>query len=773
MIPESKSNRRPAGDQRAPMEDSMFRLLPKTALWAAIVFSTLPWAAGAQVGSTATADPISIPRVAAPPQIEDYLGGNVPQNAGTVLTEFRQNVPGDGDPATLPTTVYLSRDDDNLYAVFVCKDDPAKVRARMTKRENIFGDEGVEVFIDTFNDKQRAYLFAANPYGVQLDGIYTEGQGYQFSFDTIWYTKGKITDDGFIVIMSIPFKSLRFRESPTQDWGIAVVRIIPRNNEFVYWPYVSNRLEGFVSQFGTVKWTDLPSPGRNIQLIPYGVYSNRRLLDFRSDEEGFGFRTKDEGRIGLDGKFVFRDALTLDLTVNPDFSQVESDQPQKVVNERYEVFFPEKRPFFLENAGFFTTPINLFFSRRIGDPEFGARATGKVGDWVVGALAIDDRAPGRQVDPESPDFRDRAGIGVLRLRREFGNNHVGVFASNRSFGERDNQIVALDTRLKFGDNWAVSAQAISTETDDVGGDLSGRAFQAQVDYASRHFDYSGYYTNIDEEFRADLGFVPRIDIEQTRHTFAYVWRPEKKKVVSYGPTFDYQRTWNQAGDLQDWYADLYFTVDMLAATKLQFGRTEYFELYGFEFDYYNNYVSLSTEWFKNFFPNFTYSWGTGINYFPATGVAPFLGDSKQLNLGFTWSPMSQLVFDTTYIVSELDGRDLPASLSDDSKVFENELFRTRANYQFNLQWSLRAIVDYRSTEPNADLASYRLDKNWSGDLLLSYILNPGTAIYLGYTENRQNFELTQTRPRDLILTNSPDLTTGRQIFLKVSYLLRY
>jgi hypothetical protein len=748
------------------------RLLPTTPLLVALLSLSLPLAAGAQLGTDV--QPLEIPRAAAPPQLEDYTGGAAPATAGFPLTEFRQNAPGDGEPSSLPTTTYLSYDDHNIYAVFVCKDDPAKIRARMTKREDIFGDEGVEVFIDTYQDKQRSYVFAANPLGVQLDGIYTEGQGYQFTFDTIWYTKGKITSDGFVVIMTIPFKSLRFKESPTQTWGISVARIIPRNNEFVYWPYISNRLEGFVTQFATLKWTDLPSPGRNIQLIPYGVFANRKLLDFQGPDEGFGFDTKDEGRVGIDAKLVIRDAFTLDLTVNPDFSQVESDEPQVVVNQRYEVFFPEKRPFFLENAGFFTTPVNLFFSRRIGDPEYGARITGKSGDWVVGALGIDDRAPGRSLDPDSPYFRDRAEIGVARVRREFGRSHIGVFASNRSFADRDNQVVALDTRLRFDDNWAFTAQLIDTSTESDFEDLGGVAYLAQVDYGSRHLRYTGVYQSIDEEFRADLGFVPRIDIEQTRHTATYTWRPEKKKyLVSYGPTLDYQRTWNQAGDLQDWYADAYFTVDLTGATKLQVGRTEYFELYGFEFDYYTNYVIASSEWFKAFFPKFTYARGTGINYFPAAGVAPFLGDSEQLNLGFTWSPISQLRFDTTYIIAKLDTRGASPVPGADGEIFENQLLRTRVNYQFNLQWSLRAIVDYRSTKPNEDLVSYSLDKTWSGDLLLSYILNPGTAIYLGYTENRANLELTNTRPHDLLLTNSPDLTTGRQIFLKVSYLLRF
>ncbi|MCU1347917.1 MAG: hypothetical protein JWO56_947, partial [Acidobacteria bacterium] len=356
----------------------------RAALGVLLLVAAIPVAIQAQTAAPPTAPAtasapqetfLKVPRLAVQPHLQDLIPAGAAGMAK--ITDLRQNTPKDGEPVSLGTSVYLGYDDINLYVGFVCLDDPSKVRARMTRREDIFGDEGVQVFLDTFHDKQRAYVFAANPFGVQLDGITTEGQGYDFNFDTLWYSEGRLTHEGFAVLMTIPFKSLRFAPGPSQTWGVAVSRIIPRMNEFVYWPLITDRLEGFVPQFGTLEIPETISPGRNYQFIPYSVVTRSRLLDPNGPAPGY--RSQTPGRIGIDGKLVLRDSLAADVTVNPDFSEVESDEPQVIVNQRFEVLFPEKRPFFLENSGFFGTPMNLFFSRRIADPRAGARLTGRLG----------------------------------------------------------------------------------------------------------------------------------------------------------------------------------------------------------------------------------------------------------------------------------------------------------------------------------------------------------------------------------------------------------
>lgn len=361
---------------------------------------------------------IAIPRVTRPPALDDFLKGT-PREAEAVVTGFVQRDPADGAPASQKTTAYLSYDATHLYVVFVCGDtEPDKVRARLTRREDIGGsDEIVGVLLDTFHDRRRAYEFLANPLGVQLDGIATEGQDDDFSFDALWQSDGRVTPTGFVVWMAIPFKSLRFSRDAVQTWGIGLLRSIPRANELSFWPYVTKRISGFAQQLGTMTGLRAISPGRNVQVIPYGAFAGARFLE--DAPAAPGYRTKNDLRAGLDAKMVLRDAVTLDLALNPDFSQVESDEPQVTVNQRFEVFFPEKRPFFIENAAFFTTPQALLFSRRVADPQIGLRLTGKVGKWAVAGLAADDRAQGQRVGNDDPLFAKRAGIGVLRVQREF------------------------------------------------------------------------------------------------------------------------------------------------------------------------------------------------------------------------------------------------------------------------------------------------------------------------------------------------------------------
>lgn len=339
-----------------------------------------------------------IPRVKVPPTLDSMNPAD--DNEAAVVVGFRQKEPDDGLPASATTVAYVSYDDEHLYVMFECHDDGWHSRAHLARREDISDDDQVFLYLDTFRDRRRAYVFAVNPLGVQRDGIVTEGQGTDYSFDAVWRSEGRRTEGGFTVLMAIPFKSLRFSTAAVQTWGIALGRYTPGRNEYSYWPYVTGRVDGFVNQMAEADGIQDVSPGRNIQFVPYGVATSSRFLDTTIP----AFARLEEWRGGLDSKIVIKDAFTLDVTLRPDFSQVESDEPQVTVNQRFEVFFPERRPFFIENAGFFVTPENLFFSRRVEDPEVGVRLTGKVGRWAIGAVAAADRAPGNQHtgDPTLP-----------------------------------------------------------------------------------------------------------------------------------------------------------------------------------------------------------------------------------------------------------------------------------------------------------------------------------------------------------------------------------
>src|SRR6266699_507606 len=668
-----------------------------------------------------------IPRVHRAPKLEDFLE-NRPREGELAVTDFRQNSPGDGTPATEATTAYLSYDDNNLYVAFLCHDDSGEVRAHLSKREDSDQDDGVGVLLDTFRDAHRAYYFFSNPLGVQTDAIYTEGQGYDFSFDTLWDNAGRVTKDGYVVFFSIPFKSLRFSHEPEQTWGVALYRTILRKSEYDYWPYVTQRVAGLTQQFAPVRGIENVSPGRNIQLIPYGILASDHFLNqpFPVNPPGTtpppAFKDQFEHRAGLDAKFVLKDSLSFDVTLNPDFSQVESDDPQVTINQRFAVFFPEKRPFFIENAGFFATPINLFFSRQIASPQFGGRMTGKVGNWTLGALVIDDRQPG--LNFSGGPYNTRAADGVLRVTREFGRqSYIGAYASSRDFADTSNRVASLDARLKFSKNWVVDAQAVHTwtrqDTNSMNfpclwfpqnssgiGSQQGNALWLDTSYTVRHFTFSTYYNDFSPNFCTKLGFVNRIDIRQNNAFGGYFWRPEKSKVIDFGPTVFEALDWNHAGVLQDWQAALGFQVDLTKQTTFTASRGEAYELFdGIDFRKHSFSLSAATQPYKWIAFSARYVQGISENFFPAPGVLPFLGNVNRVNFGLTLRPSSRFRLDDTLIYYRLGTRPgwTAPPFSPGQSIFNNYLNRTKVNYQFTKELSLRLILDYNATIANTQL----------------------------------------------------------------------
>jgi hypothetical protein len=741
--------------------------------------------------SLVSSNTVRIPRVTREPRIEDYLDSSARTSfPGQKVSGFRQNTPGDGAPVSEETSAYLAYDDKNLYVGFICHDAPGQVRAPMAKREDIDSDDHVVVYLDTFHDTRRAYVFASNPLGVQLDGIFTEDQGNDTSFDTFWRSEGRLTPTGYVVWMAIPFKSLRFSTQSPQTWGILLGRSIHRKNEISYWPFLTRRVEGFASQFGTLEGLENISPGRNMQFIPYGMLAPSRFLD-QSAAGGPNFRTKVETRAGLDGKIVLKDAITMDLAINPDFSQVESDEPQVTVNQRFEVFFPEKRPFFLENAGFFVTPINLFFSRRVADPQFGLRITGKHGPWTFGGFGIDDRQPtfafvpsgagsGPFAECNNPDT-GRAAIGVARVQREFGNQSmIGVLLTTRDAPSCANHVASIDTRLKLNPNWVFTGQIMRsfTRRNDAS-HVSGPAYWAQIRHDGKHFFYVGRYSDRSPDFRAHLGFIPRVDIRDTEQYASYTWRPERRRILSFGPGFFAVVNWDRTGRVQDWIVNADFSAEFTGQTRLSVLRYEAFELFqNLRFRKHYTSYAFSSEWLKWLSLSGRVQSGNGPDYFPGSSLTPFLGNSTNANFGFTLRPEPRLRFDQTYIYSRLGTREgsTPAGFSPGAAIFNNHIVRSKLNVQFTRALSVRAILDYNSVLPNPQLVQLRRQKSLKGDLLFTYLLHPGTALYIGYSDLYENVDLDSVSLaplRTLRQTNSPTTSTGRLFFVKLSYLFRF
>lgn len=716
--------------------------------------------------SAVTVAEVLVPRVSVAPTLSDYLDGHQ-RSVELRINDFRQRDPHDGQPATSPTTVYVSYDDNNFYAIFVCQDSAGRARAHIGRRDDLTSDETVSFMLDTFHDGRHAYEFISNPFGVQMDGLITEGQDEDFSFDTLWRSEGRKTADGYVVWMAIPFKSLRFRPGADKTWGIAFGRYIPTTNESDTWPHLTRRIEGYVPQFATLLALDEVKAGRRLQLIPYFFTSRQRFLDGSSTNALFS--TANEFRGGLDAKYVLRDGLTLDFTANPDFSQIESDEPQVTVNQRYEVYFPEKRPFFTESAGYFQTPETLFFSRRVVDPQFGTRMTGKVSGWTLGLLSIDDRAASAL---SGLDSTGRAHIGVGRIQRDIGKEStIGAFFSQYSFGVGSNRVFSLDSRIKLNPNWVVTAQGVHSSARDLDGlRSSGYSYLAEVAHIGRHFSSDTTFRDRSPGFRADLGFIPRVDLRLIKNATQYRWHPEVGPLVSFGPGLFTSVDWDHSGQLQDWSVDVPFVVNLKSSTTISAGRTEVFERFqtiGFRQN--ATYGSISTEPLHWMSVDASYTRGTNINYFPSEGLVPFLGTSSDATAGFTIRPTARFRLGETYLWDQLHTIPGRAPAVDSRSIFHNHLLRTKVSYQFTRALSARAIIDYNAVLSNPALVDLERTKRIGVDFLLSYTVNPGTAVYLGYSSQFDNLALDNFGTHRV---GSPGLMTGRQVFVKVSYLFR-
>ena len=717
--------------------------------------------------------PLKIPRVSRAPRLSDFATGE-PREAEIVITTFLQFDPHDGQPVTQPTTAFLSYDDKNLYIGWICKDNPALIRARVAPRKQIMSDDRVTINIDTFQDHKHAYWFDVNPYGVQFDGRTTDGIGDDPTWEGLWYSEGRITGDGYVVLETIPFKTLRFPKGDKQIWNICLARMIQRTNEYATWPRITHKLSPqYVGQFVPIEIEGDISSGRNVQLIPYEVYSRENYLSQKD-----GFKQDNQVLPGLDAKMVLHDALTLDLTANPDFSEIGSDDPKVTVNQRFEVIYPERRPFFLENASVFSTPETLFFSRRIAHPQFGAKMTGSLGRWNLGALAADDRAPGEVIAAGQNGHGKRAIDGVFRGEREFGHqSHLGLLLSNTSFEGSSNRVGSIDFRYLAAHNWTLSGEGTTSQTRSMDGKYSaGPGYALGLDKNDQHIKLSSSYTDRSPGLQATLGYLDRTDIRFWENFLNYEWKPVRNKtVLAFGPLFRSVLNYDHEKRLENWLIAGGFDISLPRLTYVSVRRSESYELFqGIGFRKHSTSVYSTQAWIKWLETGLSYSQGTGINYYPAAALPPFLGHSNSIASTVTIYPNSHFRLDEIYFYWRFatQPNSSASATMPSAVVFTNHILRSKLNYQFNRNFAFRAILDYNALLPNAALVSTGYSKTADTTLLFTFLPHPGTAVYVGYSDTFQNMDFDR-KSLAYSTTTLPGLSTDRQVFVKVSYLLRF
>ena len=740
---------------------------------------------------------LHIPRLEHRPAITDFLTMQPSAAfAGKMLKVegFMQRDPKDGSPISQKTEVYLGYTNQSLYVVCVCFDsEPNKIRAHMVRREQINDDDQFGFVLDTFSDRKNALFFYTNPLGVQQDGIWNDFREPDYSYDMLWNSQGRITPQGFVVWFEIPFRSLRFPRNPEQTWGLFFERDIRRNFEFSFYPHISSNTQGWLTQETHADGLRDISPGRNMQFVPYGSLRSFRGLDDRPGGVPHFFGKSFEPRAGLDSKIVLKDSLVFDATVNPDFAQVESDEPQITVNQRFEVFFPEKRPFFLENSGYFGTPINLVFTRRIADPDYGLRLTGKQGPWSIGAFLADDKSPGDSVAPADPLSGAKAYFGVLRVNHDIGKQStIGLLYTDRELATvpdtactdnrcivGSNRVGGLDAKITFSPTWYATAQALVSSTDfNNGFHKGGPDFWEYVEHSTRKVEYNVLYQDTSEGFQTETGFFRRPDIRRFSQFALYRFRPEGKHLVWHGPSLFTINNWDHKGTRLEWFANTNYRFQFQRQTFLGFfGNLGHERLRPSDFsalpdnrDYAHRHTGFffQSAFFKQVSLNGEIGWGTDTNFDPALGP-PVLANSSYAQIYLTLRPTGKLTIDNTYLLTRL------RSLNQGPGIFDNHIIRSKWNYQFTREFSLRFIGQYAAVLANQNLTSLQTSKNFNADLLFTYLLHPGTAVYVGYNSNLQNLDpsLSQDSNGNLLHIPNRFLNDGRQIFVKISYLFRF
>jgi hypothetical protein len=516
--------------------------------------------------------PVRLPRFAKPPVIDGKIDDEVWKNA-VVLKDFYQVEPGDNIAPSKPTEVMLGYDERFLYVAFHCYDEPDKVRANIPKRDNIFHDDYVGILFDTFNDKRKAYEFDFNPLGVQADGIWTDGQGQDFSLDVVLESKGVVTSDGYTVEAAIPFKSIRYNAGKDTLWGAHFWRRIKRfNNELDMWMPISRDISSWLAQAGHLTGFEGISTERTLELIPSLTISEtgRRKAPVTVAQIANGGRFVNEPiklDPGLTGKYSITSNVTLDFAVNPDFAQVESDQLVVTANQRFPIFFAEKRPFFLEGIDIFQTQIAAVHTRAIIDPDFAVKLTGKVRRNTFGLLLASDNGPGNFSEEERPTANPRfvdknAMVGILRLKRDIGksNSFIGFLGTYDRFVDRYNELAGFDGRFQIDKTTTFNWQFLGTHTrrpfffPEEGHTLDRKenGFIYAVDYNkdARHFSYDLSAVGRTRYYRSDVGFNRRTNINNLNGFFRYNSEPKPKaRLTSW-------RVYTDLSSSMDWQRDL-------------------------------------------------------------------------------------------------------------------------------------------------------------------------------------------------------------------------
>src|SRR6267143_3711408 len=717
---------------------------------------------------------VRIPRVDATVAIDGALDEPVWKVAAR-LVGFSQYRPVDSRPAEDSTEVLVWYAPDAIYfGIRAYESHGPVVRATLADRDNIDSDDNVQILLDTFNDRRRALLFAVNPYGVQQDGVRSEGlagtaggsnAGFRFDGvidlnpDYVYESQGHVTSWGYEVEVRIPFKSLRYQSGATQDWGVQFIRTTQHSGYEDTWTPVVRASASFLIQSGTLK--SLTGLRRGLVMDVSPEFTSR-LEGAPASPTTYRYANIDP-QAGVNVRWGITQNLSAAGAVNPDFSQVEADVGQVTVNQRFALFFPEKRPIFLEGLEQFDTPNALSYTRRIVSPVAGAKLTGKVGGTAVAYIgAVDDNA----LSPTG----DHPIINLLRLRRDLGaSSTLGLAYTDRIEGDAYNRVLGADARVIWKKIWFSDAQIVGSWTQDAGGGgARARALWAVTlyDLTGRSYGNHAELVGISPDFRAASGFVNRVNVVQARIANRFSLYGKPGAILEQATTFILlQPTWRYH-DFFDLGSTLEGSISQTILLTLRGG-------WGVNANWNNSHQVFDAPDYARYatngagtpfaVPHGLYNlWGANVGFntpnraltlsanLGAGQGAIFAeaaeGRSMRAFVGLTWKPTPALRLDGQWVHDHI------SRARDGSRFSTANIPRLKVEYQLTRAIFFRyvgqyvaqdqaALRDPRTGQPlyffDPDSASYvpagaQVRHDFRNDLLFSYRPTPGTVFFFGY-----------------------------------------
>jgi hypothetical protein len=689
-------------------------------------------------------------RTDTPPKLDGYLDDPVWQDAPTI-TGLKTWMPDFGHDMAEKTIVYMAYDKENLYFAFRCYDrTPDKIKAAMSSRDTIRPDDWVCINLDSFNDQQALYAFYINPLGIQSDSTYAGGKEDQ-STDLVWYSAGRINEEGYIVEVDIPLKSIRFANKKTVEMGVLFERRISRRSEQgMYPPLDPKKGYAFLTQMMPMVYHDLRHY-RLFELLPAFTYNQKQSI-----EQGVLQREKALRDFSLTSKYGFSSDLILDATFNPDFSQVESDAGQVDVNLRYDLFFVEKRPFFIEGhenfnfAGATDLLKSIVHTRTIVDPIGGLKLTGKLGksNTIASILALD----------ESPRFEDEvdqtgkyALFPIIRYKRSLRqDSYIGAFYAGRELKDRYNRVIGPDGLIRLTQSSMLGFHLFHsvTKPDAQSASKSGNAFCLDYNYDTRKWIVNFTVQSLSKDFDTQVGYLTRTGITRVAGAIQPNFYPDNSVIRKISPVLTLIHA-------KDHFYNLFEMRNVLSLNLLLFKNLRTILSYEYsnevylaqKFDTSGLIFTMRSQFTKQLSFRSIYMRGNAIYY----SEDPYPGKGSTASINLTYQPLEKLKNEFMLRYADFFRK------ADSEKIYDYTIIRDKLTYQVNKYLFLRGIVEYNT---------YR--KEMLLDFLASFTYIPGTVIQLGYGSLYEKVQWVDGEYRE----NNKFLEMKRGLFFKVSYLWR-